>query len=292
MQPYYCRIAEIHALRDDVKPFIRSYFNTIPSLVNAENLSFCEHFANYGAWNKTHETGWFLCQTRLMFVMERGDELWLAPFVTGDWLKNGGKVIVRNAPTDFGKVSYELAATADDEIEATVKLPAHFTARKVVLRLRHPDGKPIKSVTVQGRKHTDFDPRETITGLAKSTRFTSGFELRAPAFSANSPRKRTICGSLSSPQPGYIWAMRNPAQTDTMASPVFGGHRKAVRPLARESRARANPGWLRAKSFRQYVLAFAVFTAVSLLNLWLGDDRLVRPAPVHLPDWLCSPVWL
>jgi two-component system sensor histidine kinase KdpD len=59
---------------------------------------------------------------------------------------------------------------------------------------------------------------------------------------------------------------------DPMASPVFGGHRKAVaRPVAREPRAGAYPGWLRAKSLRQYVLAFAVFTVVSLLNLWLGD---------------------
>ena len=30
LQPYYCRIAEIHAMRDDVKPFVRSYFNCDP----------------------------------------------------------------------------------------------------------------------------------------------------------------------------------------------------------------------------------------------------------------------
>ena len=91
-QPYYCRIAEIHALRDDVKPFIRSYFNTIPALVVGENLSFWEGWTNCvpgNAWNKTHETGWFLCQTQTMFVTERGDELWLAPFVTNHWLKDG-----------------------------------------------------------------------------------------------------------------------------------------------------------------------------------------------------------
>jgi hypothetical protein len=38
------------------------------------------------------------------------------------------------------------------------------TAKKVVLRLRHPDGKPMQSVTVQGKPHTDFDPKkETVT---------------------------------------------------------------------------------------------------------------------------------
>ncbi len=165
LQPYYCRNAEISAMRDDVKPFIRSYFNAIPSLMNAENLSFCEHFHNLGAWNKTHETGWFLCQTAIMFVIERGDELWLAPFVTSHWMNDGQTVSVRNAPMRFGKVSYTInSAAAKGQIEAVVELPAKCSAKKIVLRLRHPEGKPMKSVTVQGKPHADFDPKkETIT---------------------------------------------------------------------------------------------------------------------------------
>jgi hypothetical protein len=169
MQPYYCRIAEIYALRDDMKPFVRSYFNTIPGLLNFEDLTFWEDMGTngfaYGGWNKTHETGWFLCQTRIMFVTERGDELWLAPFVTNHWLKDGMKVTVRNAPTQFGVVNYTIASNvAKGEIEAVVQLAAGCTAKKVVLRLRHPEGKPIQSVIVQGKPHKDFDPRkETIT---------------------------------------------------------------------------------------------------------------------------------
>ena len=168
-QPYYCRITELHALRDDVKPFIRSYFNTIPSIVCSEDLSFWEELEcndiGCGAFNKTHETGWFLSQTHTMFVTERGDELWLAPFVTNHWLKDGMKVSVRNAPTRFGKVGYTITSSAArGRIDAVVQLPAKCTARKIVLRLRHPDGKPIQSVTVQGQPHKDFDPRkETIT---------------------------------------------------------------------------------------------------------------------------------
>ena len=35
---------------------------------------------------------------------------------------------------------------------------------RIVIRLRHPEGKPIQSVTVQGMPHTKFDPqKETIT---------------------------------------------------------------------------------------------------------------------------------
>ncbi|MBN1343330.1 MAG: NPCBM/NEW2 domain-containing protein, partial [Phycisphaerae bacterium] len=53
-QPYYRRNVELYAMRNDVKPFIRSYFNTLPSLLSLENLSLWEHFNNMGGWNKTH----------------------------------------------------------------------------------------------------------------------------------------------------------------------------------------------------------------------------------------------
>ena len=41
-QPYYSQIPEIYALRDEARPFLRSYFNTLASLVNAEVLSIYE----------------------------------------------------------------------------------------------------------------------------------------------------------------------------------------------------------------------------------------------------------
>jgi hypothetical protein len=178
MQPYYCRITEIHAMRDDVKPFIRSYFNPIPALLNFEDLTFWEDMIGNrcasGAWNKTHETGWFLAQTRTMFVTERGDELWLAPFVPSQWMKNGQKVVVRNAPTRFGKVGYVISPNvADGEITAVVTLPKDCTAKKVVLRLRHPEGKPMRSVIVLGKSHADFDvKKETITFVPESRSVT------------------------------------------------------------------------------------------------------------------------
>ena len=108
VQPYYTRNCEVYALRDDVKPFVRSYFNTIAAMLNPEVLTFWEHFHHSGAWDKTHETGYFLHQTRTMLVTERGDQLWLAPFITSNWLKDGQTLSVSNAPTRFGPVSYQI----------------------------------------------------------------------------------------------------------------------------------------------------------------------------------------
>lgn len=158
VQPYYTRLVEVHALMDDVKPFIRSYFNAIPSLINTENLNFWEHFGNGGAWNKPHETGWFLAQTRFMLVRENGQDLWLAPYVTTHWMKDGMAVGVENAPTQFGKVSFTITSHVNKGyIEATITPPVRSTPNSLVLRLRHPEGKPVKSMTVDGKVHTDFD---------------------------------------------------------------------------------------------------------------------------------------
>ena len=165
VQPYYGRFAEVYAARDDVKPFMRAYFNAIPSLLSLENLSFWEHFHNMGGWNKTHETGWFLCQSRIMLVREHGDELWLAPFVTSTWLQDGQRLSVSGAPTRFGQVSYTIqSAVAQQHIDATIEPPTRKPPRQIVLRVRHPEGKAIRSVTVDGKSHSAFDSRnETVT---------------------------------------------------------------------------------------------------------------------------------
>lgn len=164
VQPYYTRLVELHALRDDVKPFIRAYFNAIPSLLNTENLNIWEHFGNGGAWDKPHETGWLLAQTRLMLVMERGEALWLAPFLTNHWMQDGQQVAVRNAPTRFGTVAYTITSHVDDGyIEAELLLPEPCRAASTVLRIRHPQGTPMASVSVNGEPHLDFDPaRECV----------------------------------------------------------------------------------------------------------------------------------
>ena len=164
VQPYYARNAEVYALRDDVKPFVRSYFNTLASLIDGTALSIFEHFSNY-CYNKTHETGYFLHQSRTMLVTERGDDLWLAPFVTSNWFKDGMAISVKNAPTFFGPVGYRIVSSVTSgTIEAVIHPPTRSKPGAIVLRLRHPEGKRIRAVTVNGAAHTGFDAeRDTIT---------------------------------------------------------------------------------------------------------------------------------
>lgn len=165
VQPYYTRNPEIYAMRLDAKPFIRSYFNMLASLLNEETLWLWEHFHNVGAWNKTHETGYFLQQTRFMLAMEHGNALHLAPLIPRYWLKAGNTVAVENLPTRFGTVSYRIRSqVAQKMMEAEVTLPATSPPFTVCVHLRHPDGKSIRKVLVNGREHRDFNGECVLFG--------------------------------------------------------------------------------------------------------------------------------
>jgi len=170
VQPYYTRNAEIYALRDDVKPFIRSYFNTLAAMISPEVLTFWEHFHDAGAYDKTHETGYFLHQTRTMLIQERRDELWLAPFIPAEWLKDGSRVAVVNAPTRFGNAGYEIASHIDRGYMEVRIEPPPGTPREIVLRLRHPEGARIHAVTLNGKGVRTYDPATGILRLKPAKR--------------------------------------------------------------------------------------------------------------------------
>lgn len=163
-QPYYARTGEVYALQDRVKPFLRSYFNSIASCLNTETLTTWEcPPLYYGIYGKTHEAGYFLFQTRLMFLMERGEDLWLAPFVPNYWLNDGLEVEIRNAPTFFGPCSFQIESHASTGlIEARIEPPTRHPPRELVLRLRHPQGKPMRQVTINGAAHQVFDAAKEI----------------------------------------------------------------------------------------------------------------------------------
>jgi hypothetical protein len=171
VQPYYTRNCEVYALRDDVKPFVRSYFNTLAVMLNPEVLTLWEHFHHSGAWDKTHETGYFLHQTRTMLVAERGDQLWLAPFIPSDWLRDGQTLTVSNAPTQFGPVSYQIAShLAEGCIRATILPPLRRMPSRIILRLRTPESSPIRFARLNGKPYADLDRAAGLVPLKPAHR--------------------------------------------------------------------------------------------------------------------------
>ncbi|MGD0089596.1 MAG: hypothetical protein ABSE73_06710 [Planctomycetota bacterium] len=163
---YQCgleRHANIHLAADDAPNFIRSVLNQYAVDIMPGEYTFREHTTG-GPPDKIYEESCFLERFRQMLVLEIGEELWLARATPRAWLEQGKKIAVRNAPTHFGVVAYEIVSDVDHgKIAATIVLPARNPPKAVVLRLRHPRAAPIKSVTVNGQPWQEFDAgKETV----------------------------------------------------------------------------------------------------------------------------------
>ncbi len=174
----------IYLLSDEIPLFLRSFYKEYAVLIRPWELepdtpknrkgaetpvgpAAYEFFEHPGRWavDKTYEEAVFLTRLRNLLVMELGPDLWLARATPRAWLEQGKKITVKNAPTHFGTVGYEIVSDADQgTISATVQLPTRTAPPAVILRLRHPKAAPIRSVSVNGRPWNGFDPdKETIT---------------------------------------------------------------------------------------------------------------------------------
>lgn len=81
------------------------------------------------------------------------------------WFAEGKVIALAGAPTEYGELSVRVRSqAARGRIEAVVIPPARDPWDRLLLRLRHPDGKPLQAVTVNGVPHREFDAaRELIT---------------------------------------------------------------------------------------------------------------------------------
>lgn len=134
----------------------------------------------YGTPNSGNNAA-FLLPLRLMLIRETFDAgtglpqgLYLADAAPRPWLAPGRRIRVQQAPTCFGPVSYTLSVTPSGRrVTAEVEVPARDPVEELGLKLRLPDGRRIRAVTVNGKRHERFDATaETIdlSGLKGSLR--------------------------------------------------------------------------------------------------------------------------
>jgi hypothetical protein len=165
--PKASHTANIFLLQDDVPNFLRFLLNAYASMVGADGRLWEHwHLGQYGDCEAPDNgtAGWFMGNFRNLLVMEDGGWLWLARATPRAWLKQGGRIAVRNAPTYFGALAYEITSDVENgRITATVEVPERRPLQGVRLRLRHPRGLPMRRVTVNGLAWTGFNPEtETI----------------------------------------------------------------------------------------------------------------------------------
>jgi len=157
-QPYYSRHNLIQLRLGLVKPFLKTYFNTVSALADRETYTFWEHLYQVSV-HKTHEEAWFLMETRWMLYLEEGDTLRLLPGIPRNWLDDGKSIELKNVASYFGPLSLTVnSRLKSGTVSASVKCTSDRMPQTVMLRLPHPAGKsPLK---VNGGT---FDPEnETV----------------------------------------------------------------------------------------------------------------------------------
>ena len=149
--------------RDQIKHYLRAYFNAFASafypgirMCNEHCLPELGH--PRGDHFKSSDEANVTCWLRLMFVHERGDDLYLGQAIPRYWLTRGRTVGIQRAATHFGPMSLQISSAADGrQIKAVLTPPERNPPKTIYLRLRHPEAKPIQSVTLGGKKHDQFD---------------------------------------------------------------------------------------------------------------------------------------
>jgi hypothetical protein len=160
------RTSNMHLAGDDVPVFLRSFLNCYAiDILPGEGYIFNEH-AVHGPPDKIFEEAAFLERFRRLLVMEQGDALWIARATPRAWLEQGKKIMVKNAPTHFGMLAYEIVSDADNgKITATIEMPSRSRPKAVFLRFRHPAALAIRRVTVNGKDWEGFDKDKEIIRL-------------------------------------------------------------------------------------------------------------------------------
>lgn len=151
--------------RDEVKHFLRAYFNGFTSAFYPEIRMCNEHCLpelgypagdHFKSSDEAQSTYWL----RLMFVNDQmPPDLVLGQAIPRYWLAQGNKIGIERAPSRFGELSFTLESEGD-KIKAILDPPTRNSPSHILVRIRHPQEKPIKGVTINGQPYEKFDARK------------------------------------------------------------------------------------------------------------------------------------
>jgi hypothetical protein len=160
-EPVYNPQATAYLLRDDPPAIIRAFYSYMACAFSHSVLEPVEHRWTWGQYFGPPSTdgAWFELY-RNMLVRELDDgSLLLLQATPRKWLADGRHIEVKRAPTHYGDISFTIESRAGSgSLVATIDMPKRRPPEKLFVRLRHPEAKPIRSVTVNEQNWTGFDP--------------------------------------------------------------------------------------------------------------------------------------
>jgi hypothetical protein len=161
---------------DKIKHFLRAYFNGFTAAFFPQVRMCNEHALpelGYpaGDYFKTSDEAQSTYWLRLMFIREDGEDLYLGQAIPRYWLTSGKNIGIERAATHFGVLTFKLKSFTDSgKITAIFYPPERNDPRTIYLRIRHPESKPIKGVTLNGKPYDKFDAEKEWVILPGSVR--------------------------------------------------------------------------------------------------------------------------
>lgn len=153
-EPWYAPQRAVYLGRDQIDRFLEVYYNLLAEGMDRQIYAPVE--GHGGVQNLPWADGEHTRTLRRMLIAEGEDSISLAAAIPRAWLDHGRRVAVRGAPTHFGRIGFMIESDLlSQRIKARLQPPDRRPAA-LRLRLRHPEGKPIRAVKVNGRPHEDF----------------------------------------------------------------------------------------------------------------------------------------
>jgi hypothetical protein len=160
-EPVYNMPATAYLYRDEPEAAIRAFYSMMACAFSHHQLTPLEHRWAWGQYYMPPSTdgAWFELYRNLLLNELVGDSsLFIGQAIPRAWLADGKRISVTGAPTYFGPLNLQIeSAAATGSITANVEFTSARRPPAVLVRLRHPDKKALRSVTVNGAAWSDFD---------------------------------------------------------------------------------------------------------------------------------------
>lgn len=159
-EPIYNQQSTAYLLRDDAPAVIRGFYSYLACGFSHHALEPVEHRWTHGQYFGPPSTdgAWFELYRRMLINDMEDGTLLLGQAIPRKWLEDGKKIEVERAPTYYGNLSMAIESkVSSGEITVNLQMSQRRRPQSVLLRLRHPQGKLIRAVTVNGKEWMDFD---------------------------------------------------------------------------------------------------------------------------------------
>ncbi|WP_432710539.1 hypothetical protein [Pedobacter sp.] len=161
-EPVYVQQGNTYLHRDEPKSAIRSFYSLMACGFSHDQLTSLEHRWAWGQYfgPPCTDGAWFELYRRMLLNEIGMDTLMIGQAIPRKWLQGDKGITVKNAPTYFGPLSFTIQPkVAKNEIQTLLNLSGSTMPKTLIVRLRHPEEKPLRSVTVNG-KTWDFDQQK------------------------------------------------------------------------------------------------------------------------------------